>query len=1153
MKATGEERRGARRSPSAVYADVWTRHGLLAVAAAAALIALAILGARLASPVSAAVSPTYLGAFGPDGTENSYFEKVGPVGVDQETGDVYVGDISKQALYKFDADGKPVAWGGTANYITENEISELSFDANPTIDEVAVDSRTHVIYVSSGNKIRAFEANGEPHNFTAGPGANTSEIPGATTLSGLAVDRYGAIYAADYQSEAIRIYAPTGELITEINPVHNEFSSPLTPRGLAVSGDGALYVADNTITQRLYKLQPTEFPVTSATEYGKGQVVGDETAAAVAVDPTTNFVYVSTSKPAIEVFDENDQMIGRLGEREEVGNSPQFVAYVGLAAGGGHERLYAAAYDYEGPELTNQIKTFETFTFPVGPPSIEGTGVFELSSTTATLHGWVNPNTLATAYRFEYGTANCQLDAACTSVPVGGEAIGAGHNPVSVSVDLSGLSPSTTYYYRLVATNSADTTAGPLRTFKTQVGAVGFRAMDSRSWEQVTPINKFGGVVLNKSGVVRAAADGSGVVFPTRGSIVAEPEGNRVLELATALARRDSAGWGAEDLTPPHTEASGISFEPEYKLFSYDLGRAAFEARDDTPLSPEASERTPYLRINSHPRVFKPLVTSKVGYANVPSGTVFGREGNGTREGISLQGANEELSHIALSSDVPLAKDAAKGALYVWVDGALEPVSELPGPEGGIVSARLGSGNLSVRHAVSEDGSRVFWTSEGLYLRDTKAGESVKLDAPEVGADEGGQVDPQFMGANRDGSTVFFTDPQHLTVDADSQGRDLYRCEIGTVESSLGCVELENLSASINGSVEEASLGMSEQGDIVYFVENAADHANLYVWQEGRGVHLITELSSADRPNWGEYGGSGYASRVAAASSPNGRFLTFMSQRSLDDGETRDPVSGDPVEQAYLYDLATDRIACLSCNPTGSTDRGQVLVESKDQSGISIDPMSLWNKYRVGATLVEAAEIQPTDGYAPYHPRGVLDNGRVFFNSPSGLVPADSNGAWDVYQYEPFGVGDCGPGSEGPSVAVLDDACLGLVSAGTDDESSVFLDASTSGDDAFIATFDRLSVLDDDDVADVYDARAGGTAAVAETHPECLGEACQPPPPPTNDPTPASAAFSGPGNVIAKKAKHCRRGQRKVRRKGQVRCVKRRHQAKGKATRRGGR
>jgi hypothetical protein len=276
-----------------------------------------------------------------------------------------------------------------------------------------------------------------------------------------------------------------------------------------------------------------------------------------------------------------------------------------------------------------------------------------------------------------------------------------------------------------------------------------------------------------------------------------------------------------------------------------------------------------------------------------------------------------------------------------------------------------------------------------------------------------------------------------------------------------------------------------------------------------------------------------------------------MSQENLAGAETADPESGKPVEQAFRYDSAEDRLLCISCNPSGATDPGHLIAENESEGGVILpDRQQLWSGRLVGATLPETTEGEPNIGYALYWPRGVLNNGRAYFNSTSPLVSGDSNGTWDVYQYEPFGVGDCGPSSQSKMVARTATGCISLISGGSDPLPSVFLDAGESGDDVFLATFARLSALDADTDVDVYDARVGGVEAVVVPPEECIpGQNCQSPGSPPAEVSPKSATSEGPGNVKPKPRKHCKKGQRKVKRHGKVRCVAKKHKKKGRAHR----
>ena len=1154
-----------------------------------ACLALAII--VLCIPSKALALPgDYLQSFGPDGTAATEFPQPAALGVDQETGAVYVGDSQTQVLYKFDSDGNPLSYGGSESYISGNEISGLSLnEGNVGSAEIAVDANTHVVYVTSGNNIRAFEANGEPHNFAEGPGEGTSELPGAAELIGVAVDSSGTIYASDKASRKIRIYSSAGALITEFIP---ELSSGenVYPGTMAVAADGTLYITNFGFPVIAY--EPSKFPVTNKTTYSAGQPVNNKLAASVfsssvAVDPLTQYVYIGelcsggTCAARISVFDELGKFLGVMGN-EGSGE------LAGLPAGLGtfEDRLYGAIRRISGADRS-QVAVFETFPLPKGPPTIVETSATNITSSSALLRARINPNTFETTYWFEYGLEDCATSpGACTKLPSSGASAGDGHLATAVSAAVTGLRPGTKYFYRVVAENSesAGPEGGPTRTFTTQAGHFDSRLSDARVWEQVTPVNKFGGSITN-AGPVQAAQDGSGIAFQTRGSIVEDPEGNRALEFAAVLARRSGSGWSTNDLVPRHSEAGGLGFGPEFKLFSHDLGRAVLEPRDDTPLSPESSERAPNLRINTIPPSYRPLVTSKEGFANVPPGTVFGGEANGAQNPVSVSGADGSLSHIVISSEAPLVTGAQERSLYLWSDsdGALEPVSELPAGEGGaVVRAQLGSGTLSVRHAVSEDGSRVFWSPgnpltstlewPALYLRDTIEDETVRIDVPEAGVSGPGEAHPAFMAASADGSVVFFTDSQQLTEDASAGGRDLYRCEVGDIGGSLGCTDIEDLSAPLSGSgedgeAEELAVGVSEDGGSIYFVarsvldpepnatnETAEPHSpNLYLWQEGLGVRFIASLSEEDSPDWGNSPKNtvvAHAAKSTGSSSPNGRYLVFMSENRLAGAETSDPVSGDPVEQAFRYDADEDQLVCISCNPSGESDSGIAMGERASETGIIYpDPANLWEDRRIGATLPEPTEGEPTVGYALYWPRAVLDNGRAYFNSVSPLVTGDSNGTWDVYQYEPFGLGDCGPSTGSGMAATTASGCVSLISSGTNSLPSVFMDAGDTGDDIFFATFARLSVLDTDTVVDVYDARVNGAAAKAEQHTECAGEACQQRGAPPGEAAPGSSTFNGAGNLKAKSHKRCHHGQKKVRHKGKVRCVSKK---KGHGKKKGG-
>jgi hypothetical protein len=95
------------------------------------------------------------------------------------------------------------------------------------------------------------------------------------------------------------------------------------------------------------------------------------------------------------------------------------------------------------------------------PPAVVTGGAARVTSQAATLTGTVNPRGLATTYHFQYGTTRT-YGARTPATPTG-----AGRRAVPAVADLIGLSPATTYHYRLVAHSRGGTARGADRTFRT--------------------------------------------------------------------------------------------------------------------------------------------------------------------------------------------------------------------------------------------------------------------------------------------------------------------------------------------------------------------------------------------------------------------------------------------------------------------------------------------------------------------------------------------------------------------------------------------------------------------------------------------------------------------------------------------------------------
>jgi WD40-like Beta Propeller Repeat len=557
--------------------------------------------------------------------------------------------------------------------------------------------------------------------------------------------------------------------------------------------------------------------------------------------------------------------------------------------------------------------------------------------------------------------------------------------------------------------------------------------------------------------------------------------------------------------------------------------------------------------------------------ADVPAGTVFGTH-EGTvacpRSGVpALCGPDPiavtpDLTHVVLSTEARLTADSVSGildpAVYEWSANAtsaeaLRLVSVLPdGTASGKVSSLPSSNEHIIHNVISTDGSRIVWESgHHLYLRynateaqsamsggqciEAQGACTLQLDAVREGSGKGSEH-PVFQFASEDGSRIFFTDEQSLTPDSGAVdgAPDLYECQIAEVAGRTHC-SLTDLtprgaggeSAGVLGNV----LGGAEDGSLLYFLANgvlapgakpgdcekefspAADFCNLYVVHDG-SIRLVAVVSGADRPLGADVGLYAQPTRV----SPDGRWLAFMSQRSLTGYDNRDAVSGQRDEEVFLYHAAADGaqidLACPSCNPTGARPHGA----PSGSLAVGLDgPGEPWP----GKTWLAASlpSWQVSGGsLAAYQSRYLSDAGRLFFNATDSLTPGDTNGTWDVYQYEPSSSvagappsDSCSP--ESPTYVNANEGCTDLISSGTSPVESGFLDASESGDEVFFVTSASLSARDKDTAPDVYDARVDGGEPGSHGPPACEGDACQSPVSAPDDPTPGSLTFQGPGNL----------------------------------------
>ncbi len=687
-----------------------------------------------------------------------------------------------------------------------------------------------------------------------------------------------------------------------------------------------------------------------------------------------------------------------------------------------------------------------------GAPEVDSVYAQSVSSSSERLSAQIDPRGAQTSYYFQYGTVSCAADAsACTDVPAApGAEVGSDFGDHMESQVLEALAPNTTYYYRVLAHNKNGTVESPQSTetfFTTLPSSEGVLA-DQREWELVSPPEKHGATVepISREGaLIQAAADGDAIAWAASAPIEGEPPGDRRPEPVQAISTRASEGWSSQDITTPHN--SGEGYEPgqetEFRFFSSGLAFALVQPQiskqpfEDPPLAPEAKEKTIYRR-NDGSGEYLPLVTA----ANDSTGTPFGGK-------LEFAGATADVSHVVFGSEVPLVTGAGEVGLYEWEAGAaLKPVSVLPGGEQTPASEpSLGYQGRDVRNAISADGSRVFWSSEGeegpLYVRDTATGETTQVNAAQEGAREPDQEERgegldevQFQGASSDGSRVFFTDTWPLTsqstleplsreevVEEPPAGNltlprpvDLYEHDLETGKlSDLTVDEHVGEDAEVLGTLP----GASEDGSYVYFVANGVlapgaepgdcprtkpllPHpqaaCNLYVSEPDpehpgqRRTRLIARLSDEDAGDWGAAHSPlpGDLGGVTSQVSSNGRYLAFMSQRELTGYHNVDAnpqAKGARDQEVFVYDAHSGRLVCASCNPNGEAPHGVFDTEKAGEGlGLTVDRPETWSGQWLAGSIPGWTLIGLSNPVAEHQSRYLSNNGRLFFNSADALV-----------------------------------------------------------------------------------------------------------------------------------------------------------------------
>lgn len=616
--------------------------------------------------------------------------------------------------------------------------------------------------------------------------------------------------------------------------------------------------------------------------------------------------------------------------------------------------------------------------------------------------------------------------------------------------------------------------------FVTSAGAV---LPNERAYEMVSPAEKSGAaagaggsVFANGPGYSVAGADGNNAIFYSAGVMGDVVPGDRGLQDFTA-ATRTATGWKAQpsnvgpdpsitirltahqqQLVYPSTDASRLMFvaPTSYGLPNpiVDGSKALYLGTPGKPVEwlsqPTATDPEPT------PGNLENVVIVPVGGSPDLSTSYFGYCGTLTPEDAPRQGHTSSGFYESNNGQLENAG--------VLPDGSVDPDGAAPAAAvTGTCGDYHGTDAFRVGNQVSKDGSKAFFVSPDpfrgttrptqLYVRENGASVLVSRDATGNPSAHGVMGFPgpngfstPFSFANSDGSHVVFSSEDNLTADAPNDSTQKYYD-----------FDVAQRSVSYLPGVSGAILAVDGTGDRILFNKDT----ELDLW-DGDHVVKVSDLQALGT----------FDTVISPRVSDDGRTFVFTSTVPLT-GTTAHP-SG--TAQVYRYQVGDSQATCISCSvPASTITDGTAYLSHWDHRGDQVVPDN-------SLPLRDARNVSP-------------DGRRIFFDTTNDLLPADTNGKRDVYQWE--------------------DGKLSLITTGQSGTNSYLLDSSESGDDVFFATRESLVSTDTDGDYDVYDARVdGGFAGVVQRAP-CQGDDCQPVPRgPVALAIPTTDQIFGPGNVV---------------------------------------
>jgi len=757
-----------------------------------------------------------------------------------------------------------------------------------------------------------------------------------------------------------------------------------------------------------------------------------------------------------------------------------------------HYRIVASSENGTtlGPDLA--FKTAER-------PSIANLSTAEVTATGAELGAEINPNQGDTHYRFEWG----QSTAYGNSVPVPDGDAGDGATPQRVHAQLEGLSSGVTYHFRVVATNpygsvtSGDQTfsfyppACPNAQLRQETGSNDLP--DCRAYELTTPSNAQGAVIFPLNGpntglATNPARVSYGAAFGTLPD-TGDPM-NSVNDLY--VSTRTDTGWYTKYIGRPANESLLMGGPPEGTTTDIFQGQSPSVSQFGAATDPSMSRFLNYDQGNPSGVYGQLGEPSNAPFVwNASTGALIERwptnlgSVSGGKDFVGTPKVSPDFNHFVFSSNVAFAPGGEEFEAKIVMGGhsvfegmcCSAPVYDNTISSGRVSLVSIKENGEPFKGApvhLSDDGSRILMSETNDVATGANRPLFVRVDDSRTYDIAGGKP-VHYAGSTADGKTVYVTSAEQLTADDHDSSTDLFvwresephsltRVSVGNGGAAgnsdscgaswvgkcgVGLISLELYFGAPGGTAGQATGNGTSDGPIakangdIYFEspeqlvagKGEPDQVNLYLYRDGsvRYVTTMTPTVTCDEENENVIACSqGPVARMQIT--PSGDHMAFITASRLTAYDT------NGHSEMYAYSPATERIVCASCRPDGQPAKSSA---SGSQNGLFLT----------------------TDG-------------RVFFSTRDPLMPRDTNGANDVYEYvegkpQLISAG-LGLPTEGFSGFYGSQTLPGLVSV------------SANGTDAYFATYDNLVTQDHNgQEIKIYDARTGGGFPAERPRPDC--------------------------------------------------------------------